>query len=589
MHCRPLFRGSLRSLFDLYLTSNQRGGPHRLIARISFVSSGVLSYVLKKYLCLDQLVFFLLLFYHRIIRFDSIMDGQPLPNRDNVRYEGELNPRNRIPQQMQNTQQQIHTTPPPFDRMTAADTQNARDGPFAEQGLAGYYGQRRMAQQGQQGFASQPSVAQGNGRESWNSWHNTSDYQRPVSTGDIGDTRQGLPHGENGVGSLEPGLSSPIVSSQPRTVQNISSSAHMPSTMPGTIERGNLRRSNQRLLSNNTSPVLTPPTNSPTARSCFPPLPSQSHVDQTRGSGAVMTPNRSAGATQRPIQQSVHYGSGQEDASEKELLSQIISLLKEIKDDRKQMHVVLREEISKIGVSIVAAVKENTNEPTTLKRKSGGLSDDERKVVIMFELAKYLTCMELLNSDKGVSIFQRKPLGTSFGSITMDASRAILGNPTDVEQAQFLQMKVHIGSNDTSACTFVDRGVSRVHDVIRNRFINAFLSSLPSENPLSLSSRCENIAKKDFANRLLTSGDHYTDDVYGSAWKNACHTAAEEVKNVAVTSKTKVMEFNREFSFPSLSSSSSSTNNEQKLSIYFLAFVILKVCYRIIRAEVFPF
>lgn len=50
----------------------------------------------------------------------------------------------------------------------------------------------------------------------------------------------------------------------------------------------------------------------------------------------------------------------------------------------------------------------------------------------MFELVKYLACVELINIDNGVSIFQRKPPGPSIGSLTIDASSEILRNQTDL-------------------------------------------------------------------------------------------------------------------------------------------------------------
>lgn len=138
---------------------------------------------------------------------------------------------------------------------------------------------------------------------------------------------------------------------------------------------------------------------------------------------------------------------------------------------------------------------------------------------------KYLSCVELLNIDKDVFIFQRKKPGASFRSLTINAYREILVNKTGVEQAQFLYNSVYIRSIHTSICSYLDRGTGRIHNFICNRLIHSLFSSLPAEHMLSLLSCSDKNSKKDFANRLLTSCDNLTSDLWRCVEKCFLHRA----------------------------------------------------------------
>lgn len=192
----------------------------------------------------------------------------------------------------------------------------------------------------------------------------------------------------------------------------------------------------------------------------------------------------------------------------------------------------------------------------------------------MFELVKYVTCVELLNNRKGVSIFQRNPLDTAFGSLQMYWSRSTLENPFDVEQALFVEEKVHVHTDSifTSVCSYLYRVPGLLHDVIRNRFINSFFSSLPFKKLLSLSSRSYVNSIKNYSNRLLTSGDHFRSKLYGDAWKGACFNALDEINNPSNINKPRVMNFKRAFILPSFSSWSTSVENELKVHLFFMIY-----------------
>lgn len=202
------------------------------------------------------------------------------------------------------------------------------------------------------------------------------------------------------------------------------------------------------------------------------------------------------------------------------------------KNELKQSHESPREDLSGHFKDPINAFNAQQNFPNDQlfkikKRKRNEWTTLEEKVKCMHDFSKLLTCLELLDTTKGVQIFPQTPpeSAPTYSGTCMDAFGMFMDANEEEHNNAFLGKRAVIGRSQHIIGTYIDRAAGHLHECLRLKFLNEFFSAFPTTNQLFTTDPSNERCKKEFAARINSCRELYKSNKYEDAWKSACHNS----------------------------------------------------------------
>lgn len=255
------------------------------------------------------------------------------------------------------------------------------------------------------------------------------------------------------------------------------------------------------------------------------------------------------------------------------VLRELLSAIQKQNDNQSNLISALRTELSVMSSTLVSSVEkmvEHVGEPQKKKRKK---DDDEQNLIALMDYIKTTVALHFLDARKGTDIFPRTPFGSDYSTVVMKSIDFVLDLNTPQSQLSFLRQKANVGRSEHYVSTFLERASGRLHDTVLSKFSDAFFGALPSHNVLSSSSDASIVTKEAFARSVHFSKEYYSAEEYKPAWQAACTTARREILAAGTVSRNGFLR-----QYPDKQVVDLPDDLSGGVSVYFLAFVVLKVC-----------
>lgn len=196
-------------------------------------------------------------------------------------------------------------------------------------------------------------------------------------------------------------------------------------------------------------------------------------------------------------------------------------------------------------------------------------------VTAMHDFIKVCEWVEMLDPLQGVNVFPRVSYGCQFSTILLESLQAVDDLSKLEAQSKFLNKKVNVGKTPPFVSTYLERAPGRVQDAILIKFVNSILAGIPMHNPISSASSATDATKNTRARQAHDSGEFYSGSDYKNDWKMAYRTAIRETRTTGNTVFNNMLRLRHNCFTPSIPSADHT--EEMEVSIYFLAFLILKL------------
>lgn len=229
-------------------------------------------------------------------------------------------------------------------------------------------------------------------------------------------------------------------------------------------------------------------------------------------------------------------------------LSEIISILPKSNEDRNMMYFALREELSKLSSQLATCMR--PVEPNDDKPKSNNEDEISKQIRPIYDMERLIKFIQMLDNTKGVRKLPRKPPGSKFCTTCLTVEHKFRKNTSEKHVLDFLNIRTKIGRSIHIVASHTDHAPGKLHYAIRNKFLNAFFSVMPSTNPLSLSAGSDTDQKQYYAFRVDKSGDYYTSYEYNEACKSSFHTAKLEFLFASKTARRNMLLVNNTIDYP---------------------------------------
>lgn len=140
-------------------------------------------------------------------------------------------------------------------------------------------------------------------------------------------------------------------------------------------------------------------------------------------------------------------------------------------------------------------------------------------------------------------------------------------------QVWFVNRKLTIGRTEQTVISFLDRAIAGIHDTVLSNIIEAFFANIPRSNNMSLPFDKSVEERQDFPRAVGTNIDYYGTLDYNAAWKAAWRRFRRKTLAAGSTFCCNIHRCGINCAFPALPE----CRLDDEVSIYFLAFLILKV------------